>query len=197
MLYESAPPLSQSSLYSLEESSSEGASFWDDDDHDDFASVSVRSLSVLLLVLAGALLQLCGSGSPASTFTTTDTTMTSMNWDLPLLELVSSCFRSVLAMVLLMALHHVFVQCQAYPPSAAHHQPNNAHANSNVILRDLVFHLQCRFVVGSLACLVPASIPTTAVDFGVVMVSTLSQRVFRPTMTTIATATVPRGVMTR
>ena len=194
MLYESAPPLSQSSLYSLEESSSEGASFWDDDDHDDFASVSVRSLSVLLLVLAGALLQLCDSGSPASRFTTTDTAMTSTNWDLPLLELVSSCFRSVLAMVLLMALGQVFVQCQA---SEAHHQPNNAHANINVILRDLVFHLQCRFVVGSLACLVPASIPTTAVDFGVLMVSTLSQRVFRPTMTTIATATVPRGVMTR
>lgn len=115
------------------------------------------------------------SSTTPSHFDIDNETTLSMRWGLPLLEFCVSCFRSILSLVLLIALRKFFQSTTMTTP-----EHNNMQHPNTIILQDMWFHFQCRFVAGSIACLLPVTVPTMSVDFGVLVVSTLSQRVFRP-----------------
>ncbi|CAB9497863.1 expressed unknown protein [Seminavis robusta] len=144
--------------------------------HHQPAARQVPATRLPVLFLAGVLLQ-CYSliQGPwmafllwGNSFQQDTTVMTSTTFDLWLLSILASFARSLMAMVLLVA----FRQLMATP------NPHNNNSTAKMV-QDLCFHVQCRFFVSSIMCLLPRSIPPAVVDLAVLAASTLNQRVVR------------------
>ena len=147
-----------------------------------------RNVIVMFLIFAGVLLQFCThearilAGNRHNDNRSAHFNKMPSSFDLELLSLFASCLRAAMSMVVLIILRKFFTQAVLSFATNATHRTSQRRINvtGNAILHDLMFHLQCRFFVCSILCLTPANLPAMAVDFAILVVSTLNQQVFHP-----------------
>lgn len=147
------------------------------------ATTSPSSFTDVVLVFAGVFLQACSNESKLLNFLLLGTSYHHSNrlelpFDLELFGYLCSWLRSVFAMVLLIVVRK-FVMDNLSPvmvPSSR----IQTHDGHWMLVRDLLFHLQCRFCVCTVLCLLPAeSISPVLTNCLVLVASTLSQPVFQ------------------
>lgn len=143
--------------------------------------VHPSSFADVVLVFAGIFLQACTNESKAlrsflfgqqAHYPESD--KLELPADLEVLGFLCSCLRSIFAMILLIVVRKV-VMATLSPilPAAV-----RRHDGQWLLLRDLLFHIQCRVCVGAALCLLPAeSVSPAITNFLVLVASTLSQPV--------------------
>ena len=153
------------------------------DDHFQYPSNETNPSSFfdIVLVFAGVFLQACSNESKFLNFLlwgTYEHSYKELPLDLELFGIFCSWLRSLFAMILLIGIRK-FVMDNLSPVLVPWSRINT-HDGHWMLVRDLLFHLQCRFWVCTVLCLLPAeSIPPVVTNCLVLVASTLSQPVFQ------------------